>query len=306
MADTSLLISAVLWGINIPVVKFATLHVDALTFNAIRMVLSTITLGLCCAVEQKMLAGETLGQVGKERMPLETVAPGRPLSMAIVVLFCLLSGLLYPLAFMHGIHRTTAANTALLLASMPMWTALLSSAFLGEKIKAGAWLGMAITFAGVAIVIQAKSELSFFGPNLRGNLLMILAANLWAAATVVSTPLLRRWTPLQLASLSALLTTPIHLAMNLDGVLEWCIRGARGPLILAVLYSGILSTGLAYATWHYGVGKLGGSHASVYQNIVTLVAVLAGWLALGEPVLGLQVLGGGLVIAGLIFLRRRR
>jgi drug/metabolite transporter (DMT)-like permease len=74
----------------------------------------------------------------------------------------------------------------------------------------------------------------------------------------------------------------------------------------ALFYSGVFSTGIAYVTWHVGVRRLGGSHASVYQNVVTLVAVLGGWIGLGEPVLTSQLIGGLLMLVGLLLMRRSR
>ena len=74
----------------------------------------------------------------------------------------------------------------------------------------------------------------------------------------------------------------------------------------AIIYSGIFSTGVAYATWHAGVRAVGGSHASVYQNVVTLVAVIGGWLVLKEQPMSAQIFGGLLTIVGLFLMRRGR
>jgi drug/metabolite transporter (DMT)-like permease len=283
-----------IWGINIPVVKYATLQVDPLAFNATRMILSTLTLALFAWLEAR--------RSGWSFVPFSA----RSVDNRRVVVFALCSGLLYPLLFMFGIDRTTAGNTALLLSSMPMWTALLSLMFLHERLRAVTWWGLMVTFLGTAVVTGAGGEVSVAAEHFRGNLLMLLAAISWAGGTVLSTPLLRGITPLQLAFWSSLLTTPIHL---------WITRGElpnvlssldSSPILAIVLYSGILSTGVAYVTWHAGVRALGGSHAAVYQNVVTLVAVLGGWIALGEPPLAAQVLGGAMVFAGLLVMRRGR
>ena len=302
-ADLCLLLTALLWGINIPVVKFATSNMDGLAFNALRMVLSTFTLGLILWLELLVDRGNDMA-----RLPEQQQSTNRFTITVLmqVVAFSLLSGLIYPLAFMHGIHRTTAGNTALLLASMPMWTALLSMIFLSERLVRLTWIGLIVTFVGTALIIQAKGSIDLSGVYLMGNLLILLGAMVWAAATVVSTPILKFLSPLKLAFVSAFLTTPIHLAMNYGTIAEqWHIL-LRFDVLGCLLFSGILSTGVAYATWHYGVRKLGGSHAAAYQNIVTMVAVIISWVVLAEPVLPLQIVGGAIAIVGLFILRQGR
>lgn len=303
-ADGFLLVTALLWGINIPVVKYATQQMDAMTFNALRMVLSTITLGLCWRLEVwRNWQSEPAGTGGSLQ------AEGAEPKMAIgwrIAGFALLSGLLYPLAFMEGIDRTTAGNTALLLATMPMWTALLSRLVYSERLSQQTWIGLLVTFVGTLLIIQARGGVDFSREHFAGNCFMLLGAMTWASATVVSMPLLKRVSPLQLAFLSAFFTTPVHVSLNFESIIHWLGRPSQPGLIASVFYSGILSTGVAYATWNVGVRKLGGSHASVYQNLVTLVAVLISWFVLGEPALVLQVVGGVVAIAGLVLIRRGR
>ena len=302
-ADLCLLVTALLWGINIPVVKFATSNMDGLAFNALRMVLSTLTLGLILWLEFLVNRGDETA-----RLPDQKLSTNRFTFTVLmqVVAFSLLSGLIYPLAFMHGIHRTTAGNTALLLASMPMWTALLSMLFLSERLVRLTWIGLIVTFVGTALIIQAKGSIDLSGAYLLGNLLILLGAMVWATATVVSTPILKFLSPLKLAFVSAFLTTPIHLVLNYNTIAEqWHIL-RRFDVLGSLLFSGILSTGVAYATWHYGVRKLGGSHAAAYQNVVTMVAVVISWLVLAEPVLPLQIVGGAIAIVGLFILRQGR
>jgi drug/metabolite transporter (DMT)-like permease len=298
-----LLVTALLWGINIPVVKFATSNMDGLAFNALRMVLSTLTLGLILWLELFVNRVNETARTPDQRQSTHRFAV---IVLMQVVAFSLLSGLVYPLAFMHGIHRTTAGNTALLLASMPMWTALLSMIFLSERLVRLTWIGLVVTFIGTALIIQAKGSIDLSEVYLLGNLLILLGAMVWATATVVSTPILKFLSPLKLAFVSAFFTTPIHLVMNVETIAEQWYILRRIDVLGSLLFSGILSTGVAYATWHYGVRKLGGSHAAAYQNVVTMVAVIVSWLVLAEPVLPLQIVGGAIAIVGLFILRQGR
>lgn len=289
LADASLLATAILWGVNIPVVKYATGDVEPLVFNAVRMCFSTVVLSAFALIESRWVD-----------------QPAARFSRMRFVVFALVSGLFYPLMFMFGIDHTTAGNTALLLSSMPLWTAVISALFIGERLPLLSWMAMLLAFLGTAVIVAAGGKVSLSAANFTGNIMILLSALLWASGTVISGPLLRQITPLRLAFFSSLLTTPLHLLLVRGTLPSALPRLAEPDNFAALVFSGVFSTGIAYVTWHVGVRRLGGSHASVYQNVVTLVAVLGGWVALGEPVLASQLVGGVLMIIGLLLIRRTR
>lgn len=299
VADLALLATACFWGVNILVVKFAIEFVEPLVFNAIRMVLSALTLGLLAWIEYRYQA------LQNQRKPsLGDWIPRK--NWPRILAFSACSGLLYPLLFMFGIERATAANTALLMASMPMWTAILSFCFLHERLKKITWIGLFLTLCGTALVTSAKGQIDLSSAYITGNILILAAAAVWASATVVSRPLMHSVSPLLLAFLSAAITVPLHLLIVAPQIKESLPQFASTGMLLAVIYSGVCSTGIAYATWNLGVHRLGGSHAAVYQNVVTLVAVLGGWFVLGEAPLMAQIVGGLVTIAGLLIMRQGR
>ncbi|MEO8272260.1 MAG: DMT family transporter [Aureliella sp.] len=291
-ADLILLSTALMWGTNILVFKSAIGDFSPWVFNALRLVFATITLGILAAGEAWLVA------------PMKAHEPVR---WWRVSLFAFLSGFVYLVVFVKGIDLTTAGNTALILASMPMWTAILSFVFLRERLPRVTWFGLLVTFVGTAIVTtQGSGPVSFSSRYFLGNVCMLVAAMTWSTATVMSRPILTKITPLRLAFISALLTTPFHLwlvAAELPAAMPQAMQPAK---LLAIVYSGVFSTGVAYVTWHVGVRAVGASHASVYQNVVTLVAVIGGWIVLKEQPLLAQVLGGILMIAGLFLMRRGR
>ncbi|GAB5403340.1 MAG: DMT family transporter [Aureliella sp.] len=299
-ADFILLSTAVLWGINIIVFKYAIVDLSPWLFNGIRLVFATIALGLLVWLESRFAKAR---DSGNEREKLR-------LSYLRLASFCLLSGVAYMLMFVRGIELTTAGNTALLLASMPMWTAVLSFLFLSERLGIATWGGLAVTFVGTILVTtQSSGPVDIGGEYLSGNLYVLAAAIAWAAGTVMSKSLLESMTPLQLAFVCSLTTTPLHLAISaiaLVGDPAALAQLLEPKIIIALVYSGVFSTGVAYATWYAGVRIVGGSHAAVYQNFVTVVAVAGGWLFLREQITAPQIIGGCLTVAGLLVMRRSR
>lgn len=317
IADLCLLATTLIWGVNILAFKYSIGIFDPVVFNASRLVFSWLALLACVWMESRW-----------RKAPLwPRSRPDRPIRWGGVILFSALTGGVYLVLYLNGIMRTTAGNTALLLSSMPMWTAVLSFFLLRERLRAITWTGLALTLAGTLTVTLAGGKISLASEHFFGNLLMLGAALTWALGTVLSRPILLTMTPLQLTFIASLLTTPLHLLWIAPqlGQLEfagWTAGSAvptaeqlaRGEgrltvtpwLALAIVYSGALSTGVAYALWNTGVKILGGSHAAVYQNVVTLVAVAGGWLFLREQVLAAQITGGAIIIAGLLLMRRGR
>ena len=291
-ADLILLLTALIWGTNILVFKGFISDFSPWVFNALRLVFATITLGILAAGEAWLVAPKRARE---------------PVRWWRVSLFAFLSGFAYLVIFVKGIELTTAGNTGLILASLPMWTAILSFVFLRERLPKVTWIGLWVTMVGTAIVTtQGSGPVNFSSRYFLGNIYMLLAALTWSAATVMSRPILQKITPLRLAFISALLTTPFHLWLAAAELPAALPHAMQPTMLLAIIFSGVFSTGVAYVTWHVGVRAVGASHASVYQNVATLVTVVGGWIVLKEQPLLAQVLGGVLMIAGLLLMRHGR
>lgn len=292
LADGVLFLTATVWGINILVFKYAAVTTDPYAFNALRLVLAMVTL-IALAIGEILI--------------WPTTKPQSKIPWVRVIAFSILNGLLYLLLFVRGVSLTTAGNIALILASLPMWTALLSKFFYNERLAAITWVGLIVTFAGTVIVTtQSSREVSLSSQYFTGNMLMLVATICWAGATVSSRSIMKVLTPLQLAAISSTLTTPLHVLIALSVLPQAWQESSRPGYLAALLYSGILSTGVAYASWNAGVRMVGASHAAVFQNVVTLVAVIGGWLALNEEIVTAQILGGILTVVGLFLMRRGR
>ncbi|MEZ6058434.1 MAG: DMT family transporter [Planctomycetaceae bacterium] len=287
--DASLIGVALIWGINLPLMKIGLEQMDRFTFNAIRLVISAFALGAFAWYERRR---STKPQIGIHRRELWT--------------YSLIVSALYQLAFLLGVSRTSAGNAALIIATVPMWTAILSRLFLGERLRMLAWGGLLIALIGTITVALQTGDATIKVSYLLGNLLMLLAALLWAGGTVYSRKLLHRISPMQLSSTAAFLALPVHILTALmvfpGGEVE--LRSANLWLIL--FYSGVLSTGLALPMWNFGVRQAGSAHAAIIQNMVPLVAIIAAWAIRGEVITGPQIVGGILILSGIITMRFTR
>lgn len=300
LADLNLLFVAIIWGVNMAVMKMGLNEVDPFLFNAFRLSLSGLVLGICAWLENR-----------KHRLSSQVpvAISGRPNPVrlwATIVGFAVLTGAVYQILFAVGMDRTTAGNTALIMSSMPMWIAMLSFLLLREKLGS-AWWGLIIAFLGTIVVTLEKGNINLDSSNQTGNWIVLVAALAWALGSVISRPMLKYISPIRLAFYATVGSLPVHYVMPFLMDSENIGHLLQPSVIVCILYSGVFSTGLAYAMWNYGVQQLGASHASVYQNLVPLVALIAAYVSpLREAIVPMQIVGGIMILLGLFVTRRLR
>ena len=296
-ADSSLLVAAVIWGLNVVVMKFAIGLLNPFWFNPLRFVFSALTLAIWIAINRKR----------SSRSSLDAPQPdtSKKRYIGTIIVYAVLFGLIYQVAFLIGIFNTSASNTALIMASTPMWTALIANLFLKERLSPISWFGLAVTLAGTMIVALEKPGAgAATSATLLGNAIMLFCALSWSASTVISRPVLEYVSPVELTFWGMSLALPFHFLIaffqtDVDLEIVWQPKVAS-----AIVYCGVFSTGIALAMWSYGVKILGASHASIYGNLIPLVAMFFSWTLLSEIPTLLQLVGGGLIVSGLITMRR--
>jgi drug/metabolite transporter (DMT)-like permease len=136
-----------------------------------------------------------------------------------------------------------------------------------------------------------------------GNLIILIAALVWSGGTAYSRPLLKLIPPMQLSALASVIALPMHLAAA--GAFFAGSGGALQSvnLWMILLYSGVLSSGLALPMWNFGARHAGAAHAAIIQNLIPLIAIAAAWFSRGETATAVQLTGGALILGGLIIMR---
>ena len=293
LADLNMVLVAVFWGVNMPIMKFALNRVDEYLFNALRLALSTIVLGLICWQQNSRIFNREPG--------------AKPLSnqLGAILVFSFFTGFAYQVLFLWGINATSAGNTALIMSGVPLWIAVLAFLLLGERLAGMAWIGLLVTLAGTIVVTLSKNGFGGSTQSVQGNLLVSAAAFSWALGSIWSRPMMKNISPIALAFTGIALSLPLHFFVARHAYSEISAIGSDLWLVGAVIYSGVFSTGFAYAMWNFGIKILGASHAAGFQNLVPLVAILASFF-IGEVPYPLQLIGGALIIGGLIIMRRQR
>jgi drug/metabolite transporter (DMT)-like permease len=100
--------------------------------------------------------------------------------------------------FTLGVSLTTAANTALVYSTAPVWGMLLGFALGWERPRLAGVLGIGLSLLGVGFIVYGGLE--FAGTSLVGDALILVAAVFWGSYTVLSLSLLKRYSPVALAA----------------------------------------------------------------------------------------------------------
>jgi drug/metabolite transporter (DMT)-like permease len=218
----------------------------------------------------------------------------------------LFAGLLFGLEFVllfQGLKLTSASRAVVFLYTAPFFVALGSYQFLGERLRASQWGGLALSFAGVALAIGVP-QADVDARVLLGDLLVVGGGALWAATTLVvkGTALLR--VPPEKA-----LGYQVAVSVPILGLATWSwgetLTRVPGPLALSLLaYQAIWVVGLTFLIWFGLVKTYSASKLSAFTFITPLFGVVASYFILHEtltPVFGAAAL---LVIAGLYLVNR--
>lgn len=206
----------------------------------------------------------------------------------------------YHVALNFGEMTVHAGAASLLIAAGPVFTALLSAAFLRERLTRTGWGGILVAFAGVAIIALSSGKGLRFTP---GALLILLSAAVAAVFSILSKQSLRRYAALEFTSY-AIWAGTVPMLVFLPGLVRQAHTAAL-PATFAVVYLGLFPAAIAYVLWNYALARMPASLLSSFLYLSPVLAIGIAWLWLGEVPSLLTVLGGAIAIAGVMLVQTR-
>ena len=218
----------------------------------------------------------------------------------------LLAGVIFGVEFVliyRGLLLTSASRAVVFLYTAPFFVAFGSYLFLGERLRASQWGGLALCFAGVALAIGVP-QADVDSRMLLGDLLVIAGGALWAATT-----LLVKATALLKAPAEKGLGYQVALSVPILGFAAWIsgetLTRVPGPLALSLMvYQAVWVVGLTFLIWFALVKTYSASKLSAFTFITPLFGVVASYFIMRDtltPAFGAAAL---LVIAGLYLVNR--
>jgi drug/metabolite transporter (DMT)-like permease len=286
--DFLMLLVVSIWALNLSLVKISLSEIPPLPYNGIRLLLAAAVLLTWLLLKEKNL------RLRRQDLPK-------------IILLSFSGYTVYQYLFITGISLTTASNTAVIFGSTPIMISLLSSFFKHEKIRSLGWLGIAMGFAGIYLVISGRSGgFSLSRHTWKGDLLLFAAVFLWAHYSVSARPLLKVYSPLKFTAVTMGLGSLMFFPFSVRQLRQLPFAAISPKAWLCMLYSGVIALSLTLVLWFLSVRKVGNSQTAVYSNLQPILAILFAHLLLGEKATPSLLLGAAVVFVGIYFTRRGR
>jgi drug/metabolite transporter (DMT)-like permease len=275
------LTSVTLWASAFVAIRFADRQLGAGPLALGRLIVGSLALGAAMVAR---------------RSPL----PPRRALLGSVVCGVLWFGV-YNVALNAAERQIDAGTASLLVNTGPIFIAILAGWLLHEGFPRLLLAGCLVAFTGVALIGVGVSR---HGVNATwGAALCVLAALSYAGGVVAQKPALR-YAP-------ALTITWLACTVGALGCLPYApslvhqVAHARADTIVWMVYLGLFPTAIGFATWAYALARTDAGRLGVTTYLVPPIAVLLGWVLLGEVPPLLAVPGGLLCLAGVGLARRR-
>lgn len=206
---------------------------------------------------------------------------------------------LYNIALMEAERRVDAGTAAMLVNVGPILVAILAGIFLREGFPRLLLVGCGVAFVGAVVIGFATSK--HLAPSW-GVVLCLAAALFYAVGVVVQKPLLSRVSPLQITWLAS--TFGALICLPFAGVLASQLPHVQTSVIGWMAYLAIGPMALGFLTWGYALARTTAGRMGSTTYLVPPIAILLGWLLLGETPPLLAIAGGALCLVGVSVARR--
>ena len=238
-------------------------------------------------------------------------APMTPATKRLVFLESLLGNFLFSICMLYGVSMTSAVSAGVILAAIPACVALMSWAFLRERIGVRVWTAIACAALGIALLSLSKVEQTITQPRWQGGdlvrnpawlgILLVFGAVLCEAAyAVIGKKLTGALGPKRISALINLwgfaLMTPLGLWMTLSFDFT---SVHPGTWLLLVFYSLAASVWTVWL-WMTGLAVVPAARAGVFTAMLPVSAALVGVLVLGEPFTLWQVAALAAALVGVL------
>ena len=283
-ANAGAFVAAALFGASVVAVRVAVQDVPPLSLAVLRFGQG----GLLLVVVLLLVGGRGMPRVKYRDLPL--------LVLLGAVLFAV-----FPVTFNASLRLIGASRGALLLATIPLWSALLARIARSERLVPRQVVGVFLSLGGVglALVEGGVGRQGGLG-TLAGDALMLVTALCGAAYAVLAQRAFARYGALTVTTyamvLGTLLLLPFGLAEDLVGVLP----RLDGQTVALLAFLGVFGGALGFFLWTFALTRLTPTQVAVYINLNPLVAMVLAAALLSERLTVAFASGFGLVLLGVL------
>ena len=186
-----------------------------------------------------------------------------------------------------GLKFTSAYISGFLQSTGPLYTLILASVFLNEKITFNKIIGISISFIGTYLIVAPES-----GGNFYGNILILFSAIFYSVGSIIAKKLLKNYEPLQIISFATIFGTIFLFPFSIEKI-EF-----NQTILIYSLILAIFPTFLSYILWYTAMKKMEVSKLSCYIYLIPFFSTIFSYIFLSEGIKILTLVYGIIIVAG--------
>ncbi len=221
-----------------------------------------------------------------------------------VLLVAFFQPILYFIFETYGLNLTTSSEAGMMIALIPIFVTILSSLILNERPKKIQIIFIVLSLSGIILIQLMKSNPDGEVSTFLGFVLLFLAVFSAASFNIASRSASRKVKAYEITYYMMLtgavvfnMIYLIQLGINNDLNLYFSSISTI-DVILPIMYLGIVASIGGFFLVNYALGKLPAHVSSIYANLSTVVAVLAGHFILGDELSIYTIIGGIMIVLG--------
>jgi drug/metabolite transporter (DMT)-like permease len=291
----------VVWAINFIAAKIGLRYLPPLTMASLRVAIAGLSM-----VPAYFLCSR-LPAFADARRAREQGFTGRDLWTFFYLGF--FGVVVNQMCFTMGLRYTSVSHAAVIVGMGPIYTLALAVLVRLERASWQKVIGMAIAFAGVA-VLASENGTSPRSPSLLGDAITMTGSIGFATYAVLGKRVAGRYDALTMTAFNhfagAIIVLPValHEARALAAFSRW--RAIPWQGWTALLYMAVCSSALAYIFYYWLLRYLEASQLSAFTYLLPVLAVILGIVLLGERGSPMQILGGALALGGVYWVESGR
>jgi len=215
------------------------------------------------------------------------------------LLMALAEPFFYFLGEAYGLTMVTATVAAVMISTIPLIVPFGAYYLFKEKLTPMNYLGLAISFGGVLMVLLAKS--GGLESDWKGILLMFVAVLSAVAYTMIAKILVDDYTPITITAYQSLygllMFVPLFLIIEVPHL---DFSNVTTHSLMAVGYLGVFGSGICFILLTIGIRELGAARANIFGNLIPVVTAILSFFLLKEAMPLIKILGIGVAILGLL------
>ncbi|NLC10873.1 MAG: DMT family transporter [Firmicutes bacterium] len=203
---------------------------------------------------------------------------------------------LYFLFENNGLRFTNAGTASLIVCTAPVLNLIAGSLFFKERYSWQRWIGVFLSFVGVYFIIRFGNDSTIALENMKGNILVLLAACSWVIFTRVNVSLMRKYNPVLVNFYQSLIGMLCLGILALPKGINFAVFNVI--ITVNLIYLGVFCSAVAYILYLFALKNLGSATTTTFINMIPVFGVLGGVVILHETLFAGQIIGGALVILG--------